>query len=287
MSVDPISFMHRHPTFDLVLHDDQELSDLLGCRIVERRTLHEWPLSCVQRVTTADGTRIIYKAQAAPTVEPELYAAARSPLLPRAHTVYRTEQHACMLIEFIDAPRLADLRPPATEVVRIGRAVIEEMAQIEGQLPTVLDIGSPAAWAVAAESILAALRGLVDAGSFTAVDLGALRAIERAVASKSVLDAVSAPAGLIHTDLRGDNLFVLGEDFRVIDWQYPKRGPADMDLAILLESVGLDPCDYVDTGFVRLMVLLRIIWLTECATRWFAPGTEGYDRQIAQLAAQL
>ena len=279
--------MHRHPNFDLVLHDDDELSELLGCRVVERPTLHEWPLSCVQHVTTADGTRIIYKAQAAPTIEPEFYAAARSPLLPRTRTVYRTERHACMLIEFIDAPRLADLRLPAAEVVRIGRAVIEAMTQIEGQLPTVLGVGSPVAWAAVAESMLGALHGLVDVGRFTAVDAGALRAIERAAVSKSVLDAVSAPAGLIHTDLGGENVFVLGEDFRVIDWQYPKQGPADLDLAILLESVGLDPRNYVDTGVVRLMLLLRIVWLTECATRWFTPGVEGYDRQIAQLAAQL
>ena len=279
--------MHRHPYFDLVLHDDEELSALLGCRIVERRTLHEWPLSCVQRVTTADDTRIIYKAQAAPTIEPEFYAAARSPLLPWARTIYRAEQHACMLIEFIDAPRLADLRLPAADVVRIGRAVIEEMTRIEGQLPTVLNIGSSVAWCAVAESMLGALHRLVGAGRFTAVVAGALRGIERAAASESVLDAVSAPAGLIHSDLGGENVFVLEERYRVIDWQYPKRGPADLDLAILLESIGLDPRDYVDTGFVRLMVLLRIVWLTECANRWFTPGVESYDRQIAQLSAQL
>ena len=281
--------MHRHPYFDLVLHDDSELSALLGSRIVARRTLHEWPLSCVQRVTATGDARIIfiYKAQAAPTIEPEFYAAARSPLLPEARTLYRTEQHACMLIEFIYAPRLADLRLPAAETERIGRAVIEAVAQIEGQLPAVLDVGSPAAWAAGAESMLGALHGLVDAGRFTATDASTLRAIECVAASKSVLDAVSAPAGLIHSDLGGENVLVLGEDFRVIDWQYPKRGPADLDLAILLESTGLDPRDYVDTGVVRLMLLLRILWLTECATRWFTPGVESYDRQIAQLATQL
>ena len=278
--------MHRHPYFDLMLHEDDELSALLGSRVVARRTLHEWPLSCVQRVITADGTQIIYKPQAAPTIEPEFYAAARSPLLPQARTIYHTEQHACMLIEFIDAPRLADLRLPAAEIERIGRAVIEAVAQIEGQLPAVLDVGSPAAWAAVAESMLGGLRGLMDAGRFTAVDAGALREIERA-ASKSVLDAVNAPAGLIHSDLGGENVFVLGEDFRVVDWQYPKRGPADLDLAILLESTGLDPRDYVDTGVVRLMLLLRILWLTECATRWFTPGVESYDRQIVQLASAL
>jgi Phosphotransferase enzyme family len=279
--------MHRHSYFDLLLHDDAELSSLLGCPIADRRMLHEWPLSCVQRVTTADDTRIIYKAQAAPTIEPEFYVAARSPLLPAARTIYRTERHACMLIEFIDGPRLADLRLPAAEVVRIGRTVIEAMAQIEGRLPDVLDVGSPEAWKAAAESMLRALSGLVEAGSFAAVDVGALRAIERAAASESVLDAVSEPAGLVHSDLGSNNVFILRESYRVIDWQYPKRGPADLDLAILLESTGLDSRDYVDIGFVRLMNLLRIHWLTECAMRWFTPGIESYDRQIAHLAAQL
>jgi len=279
--------MHRHRTFDLVLHDDEELSALLGCCSTDRRTLHEWPLSCVQRVTTPDATRMIYKAQAAPTIEPEFYAAARSPLLPRVRTVYRTERHACLLIEFIDGPRLADLRLPAAEIVRIGRILVEAIAHIAGKPPTVLDVGSPEAWTAVAESMLGALRGLVDAGRFIAVDVGLLRAIERAAASQSVLDAVSAPASLIHSDLGGDNVFVLGESYRVIDWQYPKRGPADLDLAILLESIGLDPRDSVDAGIVRLMGLLRILWLTECATRWFPPGVESYDRQIAQLATQL
>ena len=157
--------MLHHPHFDLVLHNDEELSALLGSRVVERPTLHEWPLSCVQRVTAADGTRIIYKAQAAPTIEPEFYAEARSPLLPRARTVYHTEQHACMLIEFIDAPRLADLRLPAAELERIGRAVIEAMSQIEGQLPVVSDVGSPAAWAAVAESMLGTLHGLMERGA--------------------------------------------------------------------------------------------------------------------------
>jgi hypothetical protein len=53
--------MRQHLFFDLVLHDDDELSALLGSPVVDRRTLHEWPLSCVQRVTTAGGGTIIYK----------------------------------------------------------------------------------------------------------------------------------------------------------------------------------------------------------------------------------
>jgi hypothetical protein len=32
------------------LHSDSELAEVLGAGIVERQTIHEWPLSCVQRV---------------------------------------------------------------------------------------------------------------------------------------------------------------------------------------------------------------------------------------------
>ncbi|MBI3960182.1 MAG: hypothetical protein HY328_15325 [Chloroflexi bacterium] len=50
--------MVNHPYFDLLLHDDAELAAHLGDAIVERVTLHEWPLSCVQRLTTAQGRRL-------------------------------------------------------------------------------------------------------------------------------------------------------------------------------------------------------------------------------------
>lgn len=55
--------MHRHRHFDLWLHDDEELVPLLQGQIAERVTLHEWPLSCVQRLTTAQGKKVIYKSQ--------------------------------------------------------------------------------------------------------------------------------------------------------------------------------------------------------------------------------
>ncbi len=47
--------MHRHAYFDLWLHDDDELGPLVQGEIVERVTLHEWPLSSVQRLTLSGG----------------------------------------------------------------------------------------------------------------------------------------------------------------------------------------------------------------------------------------
>ena len=73
--------MDAHPYFNLWLHSDDELSGLLTSQVVERTTLHEWPLSCVQRLRLDDGRRVIYKAQFSEGVEAAFYAAARSPLL--------------------------------------------------------------------------------------------------------------------------------------------------------------------------------------------------------------
>jgi len=128
--------MHRHPHFNLPLHDDEELASLLQIGIVERVTLHEWPLSCVQRLTLADGRRLVYKAQFGPTVESGFYANARSALLPAARTVYESNGHVCMLIEFVDALRLEDMHLPEQEAARIGRHLLAQIAEIEGELPS-------------------------------------------------------------------------------------------------------------------------------------------------------
>ncbi|MFO8007050.1 MAG: hypothetical protein R6V05_04860 [Candidatus Brocadiia bacterium] len=75
--------MHKHEHWEMRLHDDAELAELLGSPVREREVLQQWPLSQVERVETADGPAI-YKCQCGPTVEPEFYAAARSPLLDGA-----------------------------------------------------------------------------------------------------------------------------------------------------------------------------------------------------------
>ena len=56
--------MYRHEIWSRVLmHEDDELAKHIGSEIAERVTIHEWPLSCVQRITTGDGRKLIYKAQ--------------------------------------------------------------------------------------------------------------------------------------------------------------------------------------------------------------------------------
>src|SRR5215813_532074 len=108
--------MQRHPLFDVWLHDDAELGAFVGSPIVWRMTLHEWPLSCVQRFQTDDGQLYIYKAQAPPTVGPDFYQRARSSILVKAQAIPNPHGPSALLLENVDAPRLADLQIPAASV---------------------------------------------------------------------------------------------------------------------------------------------------------------------------
>jgi hypothetical protein len=96
----------RHPVFAAIpLHSDEELRDLLGAEVVERVEVHAWPLSCVQRLQLADGRRLAYKSQLPPTVEPDFYAAAASPLLPGFRDLGSAGDARIMTLDWLDATR--------------------------------------------------------------------------------------------------------------------------------------------------------------------------------------
>jgi hypothetical protein len=276
--------MHRHPFFDLYLHDDSELGALLGSPVIQRQTLQEWPLSCVQRIITSDGRKRIYKAQHEPTVEPEFYAQARSSLLVAAQTIFRSGVYSAMLLDEIEAPTLEKLNLSEPQAFEVGRSLLQQIVEIEGELPYYLDICTEQKWCEWMGLVLRDLKGLVEAGIFHRIHPEDLARLERWAFCEDVLETFQAGIGYVHHDLAGDNVFLLPGCPRVIDWQRPILGPTYLDLAHLLESLGFDPLPHVGQGVVWLMRLLRIGWFTECAVKWFPEGRETYDRQIAELA---
>ena len=279
--------MHRHRHFNLWLHDDEELVPLLQSHILERVTLHEWPLSCIQRLTTSDGRKVIYKTQSGPTVESEFYANAKSGLLPSGQTIYRSGGHACMLFEFVEGPLIEDLDLPEEEVVRIGRAVMEQIAAIPGGLPHFVDVSTEEKWRKHIGATLKDFEALIGQGKLSLVDGETVRNLERLAFSKPVLSAIRIRPGYVHGDLSGDNLFVLPDGCRLIDWQRPILGPADLDLAHLLHSLDFDPSRHVDEGIVRVMYFLWIDWIAQCATRWIPQAIKTYDKHIVRLASLM
>lgn len=274
--------MIRHQWFDLWLHTDDELSAHLGSPVIERETLHEWPLSCVQRLVTADGQRWIYKTQHAPTVEDTFYAAANSDLLISARILERDP--LIMLLYFIDASTLPDVSE--AEAVQLVNRVLAGIRQIKGNPPVWLDISSANKWRAVMLETRDTLKSLVESGGFTQVDENAIQVFERCFSARDILDAADCDPGLVHGDLYRENLFLLPDgSLKVIDWARPYRGPAELDRVTLLDALGFAPPS--DTPIAAMSTCLRIHWLAACASRWFPPGIETYDEQIAGLIEKL
>jgi hypothetical protein len=281
--------MHKHEHFDLVMHDDGELAAHLGSAVVGRKTLHEWPLSCVQRLALADGRRLIYKSQSAPpSVEAAFYRAAGSPMLVEAEVIHEADGHVCMLLECIHGPRAETAGLAEEEAVRLGRELLAQIAELEGPLPCFLDVGTEDKWRAVMARTFELVRGFVADGTYTVADEAAVRELERAAECEAVLASFADDTGLIHSDMTADNVFVLPDgSLKLIDWQYPRCGPRDVDLAALLESLSIDTLPHVGPGPLLVRWLLQVEWVVQCTGRWIPYCAATYDRQIAELAESV
>ncbi len=279
--------MHSHPYFDLRMHDTDELGELIGCPIAERITLHEWPLSCVQRLKCENDQTFIYKVQAPPTVEPDFYRSANSPLIVGAQVLPINGMPPALLLEDIHAPRLDSLDLPTKMVLSITEAVVSQVAGIGGDLPVVLDIRTEEKWLNYAHSIVGDVRDLVHAGIFQQVDAEQIDQIARHIDSATVITAINGPTGYVHSDLRAENVLVLEDGYKVLDWQRPIWGPVALDRATLLESTGVILDQYVQQGVLQLRTLMLIGWFAQAACYWFPAGAAAYDTDIARLLKHL
>jgi Phosphotransferase enzyme family len=287
--------MQTHPIFtNIRMHSDDELAQTLGVEIAERETIHQWPLSCVQRLRLADGTKRVYKSQLPPTVEPAFYESASSPLLPRHRMLDRLGECDTMTFEWIDAPLLRDTAGSDAELVEHGRQVVARIGEIRGELPVYLDLGSVDAWSVVTEVALEKLRRLIQDGRFGSMDLDAVEQVRQWATSPQVVETVTACPRVIHGDLTAEQVFVTGDGYRVIDWQRPVVGPPEVDLVALLvgavtnRSPAREPRRHVDATVVGVFWFLRLYWAVEAQFDLF-PEFRGplFDQWSSEAIAQI
>jgi len=278
--------MQLHPYFNLRIHTDEELGLLVGAPVIERETLQEWPLSCVQKLLLADGPYLVYKSAWGPGVEAEFYACANSPLLVKARTVYAQDRYSCLLIDWVEAPRLEELQMEPDSLLQASVVLQAEFHQLPGNLPCYLDLRQ-AGWGEVMNQVLQPLDSLCQDGRFQQVTAREIARVRHWCEDQSILAELAKEPGLVHGDLTGDNVFLMGDGYKVIDWQRPIYGPQALDLVDLLESGGIQPGSQVEPAILRLRRLLSIHWLVQCALRWFPEGAPTYDRQVVQLVEKL
>lgn len=256
--------MQTHPIFSrIVMHCDNELAEILRTGIKLRKTIHEWPLSCVQEVQLEDGTKLIYKSQLPPTVEAGFYENASSRLLSGHRYLGRFDYCDIMVIEWIDEPLLCDRTLSDAVFIEHGKKVIEQIGQIGGNLPFHLDIGSAGAWLGIVQAVLEKLASLILDGRFSRINLSQVGRISAWAGSNEVIERVTSNPRVIHGDLKAGHVFTAKDGYRVIDWQRPLIAPPEVDLVSLLVERGLDPLHFIDPMTVGIYWFLRLCWAVE------------------------
>lgn len=258
--------MLAHPTFpEITLHSDAELGLALGDAVAKRRTIHEWPLSCVQAVTLGDGRVIVYKSQLPPTVEPQFYQCSSSSLLAGHHVLGSVGRCQTLVTDWVDAPTLDAVPATDDEVAAQTRCVISHIAEIQGDPPVYLDIGTPEHWLSACEVALGRLSVLVQEGSFLRIPSQAVAALRHWTQRDDILSATIG-SQITHADLRADHIFVTRSGFRVIDWQRPVRTLPDVDLVSVLIDRRIEPSRYATRQAIEIYWFLRLYWALEAKT---------------------
>lgn len=208
-----------------------------------RRLLHEWPLSRVELAEFPDlpgSPRRIVKSQLAETsVEGAFYRFAggipdreRGMLgLPERLGEGGTENTGWLILSFEDGEAEdwsgLDENALRTRVRELVRAVNRAFGD---SAPVFTDWSAPERLAEDLESDLPVLR---QGG----LDPDADKAVRRWI-GKEAAACWDAPVGLLHGDLKADNLIRRGERTVVLDWQRPARGPLPLEeeLSLLLEN---------------------------------------------------
>jgi hypothetical protein len=221
------------------------------------------------------------------SVEPEFYQQARSPLIVNARVLPHDHGPAALLLDDVPAPRLSDLPLTESSCVSLVDGIIGQIAQITGNLPALADIRTPDRWQAQGQIIVDDLHALVRDGHVQHINHALIDHVRIFIDSSAVLEAIAGPGGYLHQDLCGENVLIVEDGYRVLDWQRPIWGPVALDRATLLESIGLDPAQYVSDGVIQLRRLLLIGWLAQAARYWFPAGVAHYDHEIATLIGRL
>jgi hypothetical protein len=267
--------MPPHPYFDLELLDDNTLNHYLPTPMIARRTIHEWPLSCVQQITCQDATQHIYKSQRAPSVESDIYSMVTAPHILPATII---QQHH-LLLPFIVATPI-----PIDDGERIAAYIRTAIATMPAQMPVYRMLDTVRAWQALIDQTISTLRQLVNTATFTHLTHNDIAYIEARAHHPDIYALWQGEIGVVHGDLMRANLVHSPQQIYVIDWQRPMYAPTVIDAWMLEQALQLPIRTPPMTQM--LCTILEICWLTESATQWNPAGTNHYDKYMAMRVQQ-
>lgn len=165
---------------------------------------------------------------------------------------------------------------------------MDAIGRITGDVPVYLDFGSPQKWTAVSESTVDTLESLVKDGKFTSTTPEQVERIRGWSAAPDVAAAIAGTSRLIHADLHDDQIFCTSGGYRVIDWQRPIIGPADLDLASLLINKDIDPAPHVAPEAIAAFWFHRLHWAVVAQAEIFPESAWPiFDRWSSEAVRQL
>ena len=279
--------MRRDLYFDMPLHDNDELAEIVGERIVCREKVHHWPGSRVEVVVGASGQIHFYKSRRGGDIESRFYETVRNPIAVRGRTVHRDRDHVCLLLDFVAADRKQpDIHGDEAKLSLVNTAV-DAVASLTGALPAWDDWrpGGSRKWLDHVREMAGRISTTIDAYAYMETKKDALGAIVKLAEREDVARIFDEPCVYGHGDLGPDNIIRTAHGLRVIDWDRPEWRPREIEVAHTLRCWDVDPLEHVDPQVVFADLFLAVCYLNE-AQGLYAKHC-WYDHEMAQLLERM
>ena len=198
----------RSEFLDLPVYDDNELSEILGEKILCREKLHHWPLSYVERIDFEE--RSVIAKYSKLSMENRFYSSVSADFLLTPIFTAEMDDTSVTVLPFITG------REP--EVSEISDAV----NQIKG-------ISSDICWADA--SSFEKFMILIDESCCILEKYNAGELCDPLRVRSASLEGFFEPEliGFVHGDLKRDNIIITDGKTIIIDWQRPMKAPLIID----------------------------------------------------------
>ena len=132
------------------------------------------------------------------------------------------------------------------------------------------------------------LNTLIENNRFTLIDLDAVEHLRAWAASAPVIEKVIGQPRLIYGDLTAEQVFVISDGYKVIDWQRPVIAPSEVDLVTLLVRQKIEPRQYVDPVVVGIYWFLHLRWVVEAQYDLFPEKHwAAFDQWAAEAINQI
>jgi len=242
----------------ILLHEDDELSEILGMGVVARKLLQAWPLSFVERITLSDNTSRIYKSFYNLPIETEFYRRAQSQHIPKVFYNHSSGDQHWLVFEDIDGqPPPENLnREQTLDLARRARKIVNDIGSAE---PYRFDL-SESGYDSFVSTTIELLQKLRCKANLKKTDKKVIARIKEMLSHQEVLNTVRGRCVLLHGDFSSRNILIRPNgEIVLIDWQSILYGPEDIDIYNFMVYKKFDPVPIAGIGPEIIRLALSVM----------------------------